>query len=778
LIANNYPSSAPSGGQYNQYVDRVDWALSDKQHLFARYTAWPVTITEINPFRNVTGDPLQANTDHFVVLGDDYLLNKTTSAAIRLSFFRFTFNAIPLSQGYNLPDLGPAWAALAPNVTSTKTHQEPVPNMCAVTNSGGSAAQYQFNSMDDYTADVSNNVVISANITKEIGKHSLSFGGELRHIQWFYSQSCAGSGYFTFTQGFTQQNPLAALGTDGGYSVASFLLGVPASGNLQNEYNTSAVQWYAGLFIDDNYHVNSRLTLHGGLRWEQPGAFSERHNAESVLLPDATDPLSTPTGLKLTGQIARVNTPLYPHATDQLLHWDLFSPRVGFDFKVRESTLLRGGYGISYLPNDIGFGSMPFASPLDLATTNFVSSVNGGLTPYSTMSNPFPQGLAQPIAGNASLLGELEGQSVNSPIPNEPYPYVQQWNLNVEQQFGSKSVLQIAYAGSKGTHLPLWGLPLDQLPDQYDSLGNALLNPVANPFYGLLPSTSAYNSTPTLPAGNLLEPHAQYTAFAAASPTLGDSSYNALQVTMRHTFGAAGGNIVGSYTWSKLMSNVDTLTAWLEPSSPADQYAPQDAYNLRSDWSVSSNNYPQNFVLSYVLDLPVGRGKRWLKQANGFENEVLGGWTLSGITSYISGEPVGLSSQGTVLSSEFNAGAPRPNVVPGCSKRIGGSPSSRVNEWFNTACYIQPNPFGFGDDSRIDPGVTAAGVADWDVGLSKVFPLFSESRNFQFRAETFNMANHVQMGVPGNTLGSGSFGVVTNQANFPRIFQFSGRINF
>ncbi len=776
LTSNNYPASGASGGVYNQYVDRLDWNFSDKQHLFARYTYWPVTITEINPFKNVTGDPLQANQDHFVVLGDDFLINRTTSAAFRVSFLRFTFNAIPLSNGFDLGNLGPAWAALAPQVTSSKQHQIPVPNLIGVTNAGGSAAGYQFNSFDTDVTDTSDNFGISGNISKTVGKHNLSFGGELRHIQWFYSQNCDGSGYFTFDPGFTQANPLSSLGSDGGASVASFLLGVPSSGNLQNEYNTSATQWYGGLYIDDNFHINPRLTLHGGLRWEQPGSFSERRNAESVLLPNAVDPLSESTGLNLKGQIARVNTPLYPHATSQLLHWDRFSPRVGFDFSATQSTLVRGGYGISYLPNDVGFQSAPFASPLNLGTTNFNASQNGGLTPYSTISNPFPVGLAQPIGGNASLLGLLEGQNINSPIPTQPYGYVQQWNLNVEHQLGNKSVLKIGYGASKGTHLPLYQLQLNQLPDQYDSLGPALLNSVANPFLNRLPVTSPLNSTPTIPAGILLGPYPQYTGFAAAAPTLGGSTYNSLQVTMRHEFGA-GGNIVGNYTWSKLLSNVDSLTGWLEASSPSDQYGAQDQYNLHAEHSVSSNNYPQNFVLSYVLDLPVGRGKRWMGNLSGLSNQVIGGWTLSGITSFISGEPVGLASQGTTLSGVFGAGAPRPNVVPGCNKKIGGSPSSRVNEWFNTACYTEPDSFGFGNDPRIDNGVTAAGVANFDVGLSKMFPL-SERLNFQFRAETFNLANHVQFGVPGNTLDNGSFGIVSSQGNFPRIFQFSGRVNF
>lgn len=766
---NNYPSAGPSGGHYNQYADRLDWNLSNTQHVFGRYSYWGVRIVEIDPFGTNAAPPPQMNTDNLFSVGDDFLINQKTTASLRAFYFRFTFAAIPYSEGYDLANLGPAWGALASQIYD---HEQPIPNMTGVT----VTQPANFSSMNTHVSDTSDNFGISGNIAKVIGRHSLTIGGELRYIQWYYSQNNNGSGSFTFDPGFTQQNPLSTLGTTGGSSVASFMLGVASSGTLENEYNTSTSMWYAGLYVNDNYHVNPRLTLHGGLRWEQPGAFSERHNSATVLLPSASDPLSTSVGLNLKGQIARVNTPIYPHGTTQLLHWDLFSPRVGFDYSVRNNTVLRGGYGISYLPNDVGFQAAPFQSPVNLANTSFNSSENGGLTPFATFSNPFPTGLAKPIAGNASLLGQLEGTSVNSPIPNQPYAYVQQWNLNIEQQFGDKSSLEIGYGASKGTHLPLYQLQMDQIPNQYNSLGSALLTPVTNPFQGKLPTVSTLNSPGTIPAGILDLPHPQFTSFTAAAPTLGASSYNSLQVILHRSFGA-GGNIVAAYTWSKFMSNTDTLTAWLNSSSPSDQYGAQNAYDLHAERSVSSNNYPQNFSLSYVLDVPVGRGKHWLNNVNGVVNEAIGGWTLSGITTYLSGEPLGLASQGTTLSSVFGAGSPRPDVVPGCTKKAGGSPTNRVNQWFNTGCFTEPNSFGFGDEPRIDSGVTAAGVAGWDMGLSKIFPI-RETINFQFRAEAFNIANHVQMGVPGTTLGSGTFGTVTSQANFPRIFQFSGRINF
>jgi hypothetical protein len=522
--------------------------------------------------------------------------------------------------------------------------------------------------------------------------------------------------------------------------------------------------------------------LNLGVRWEQPGSFYERHNRLGVLLPDATDPLSAATGLPLKGQVALVDTPLYPNRTEQTLRWHYFSPRVGFSFQARPSTVVRGGYGISLLPNDVGFAGGTYNSPVNTAVTNMTTSLNGNITPYATMSNPYPAGLTLPIGNDASRLGELEGGSPGGTLPYEPYPYAQQWNLNVEQQVGPKTVLEVGYGGAKGTHLPLYQLNIDQLPDQYDAMGPALLNPVTNPFLGKVPATSGLlGSSATIAAGYLLKPYPQYLSLTAFSPFYGGSNYNSLQVKLKREFGA-GGTILASYTWARLISDTDTLTSWLESANPGGQYGTQDAYNRKADRSLSANDVPQNFVLSYVVDLPVGQGKHFLANLHGFPQAVAGGWSINGVTNFRSGFPLSLAAQPTVLSTNFGAGGPRPNLVPGCSRKIDGSAQSRLEEWFNRACFSQPDDYSFGDENRNDSLLRSAGIANWDLGLFKAIPL-KERLNLQFRAEVFNLANRVQFGPPNTTYQSPDtaniqFGVVTSQVNQPRLFQFSLRANF
>lgn len=769
-VTNNFAVSPSIGGNSNQYNVRGDWAFSDKQRIFTRYTYWKGDQLSSSPFGNSTGGSPSDFTSHNAVVGDTYTLNNTTILDVRFSYLRFVYDTIPLSNGTDLSAFGPAYANLSDQFI---LHQNPLPNIVNVTSFG-------FENQDLTIFNTNDNYTLSANVTKTIGRHSLTFGAEARKIEWFYSQNNYGGGLFNFDGNFTAQNGANPAG--GGYPLASFLLGTTSSGYVDNVLRTSTLQWYGGVYVNDNLQVSSRLTLNLGLRYEQPGSFYERHNRLNVLLPDAVDPLSTTTGLPLTGQVALVNTPRYPGRTEQTIRWHFFNPRVGFAFQASPTTVVRGGYGISLLPNDAGFAGAPYNSPVNTAVTNLTASLNGGITPFATLSNPYPSGLTQPIGNDASRLGELEGGSPGATLPNESYPYAQQWNINLEQQFGGKTVLELGYGGSKGTHLPVYQRNIDQLPDQYDAMGPALLNPVTNPFNGKVPATSGLLGTaPTIAAGYLLKPYPQYLSLTAFSPFIGGSNYNSLQMKVKHQFNS-GGTILASYTWSKLISDTDTLTSWLEAANPGGQYGTQDAYNRKADRSLSANDVPQNFVLSYVVDLPIGQGKRYLGSLHGVPQAVVGGWSLNGVSNFRSGFPLSFGAQPTVLSTQFGAGGPRPNLVAGCSRQISGSAQSRLGGWFNRSCFSQPGDYSFGSENRNDSVLRAAGIANWDMGLFKAIPV-KEWLNFQFRAEVFNLANRVQFGPPNTTYQSPDtaniqFGVVTSQVNQPRLFQFSLRANF
>jgi len=210
--------------------------------------------------------------------------------------------------------------------------------------------------------------------------------------------------------------------------------------------------------------------------------------------------------------------------------------------------------------------------------------------------------------------------------------------------------------------------------------------------------------------------------------------------------------------------------------------AVQDTYNLRAERSLASFDARNRVVLSYVLDLPVGRGKRFLGGTSGVVGKMVSGWGMDGVTTFQSGFPLVLLTSANT-SNSYNAGAlsgssyPRPNVLAGCQKEVSGPAQSRLNDWFNTACFQQPAAFTFGNEGRTDPNLRTAGINNFDFSLFKNTTL-RERMSLQFRAEFFNLFNRVQFGYPGQALGNPQFGIVSTQANTPRLVQLSLRLQY
>ncbi|HSR07400.1 MAG TPA: hypothetical protein VLM42_09630, partial [Bryobacteraceae bacterium] len=475
-----------------------------------------------------------------------------------------------------------------------------------------------------------------------------------------------------------------------------------------------------------------------------------------------------------------VNSALYPDRGIMPAKLNCFSPRIGLSYRLNDRTVIRAGYGLSYLPNDIIFDNAPWTAPTNAAQTTYIPSLNGGITPASSLSNPFPTGLLQPSGHSSSFTGLVIGQTVESPIPNTVYPYVQQWNFTVQRELFGGAALEVAYGGSKGTQLPLTtfvaGFDLaqaNQISDQYLGMGSALISQVANPFAGHVPVTAGILTTPTIVQGQLLRPFPQYQTVNNTANYGGSSTYHSLQTKLEKRT-AGGGTFLVAYTWSKVLGNSDTQTAFLESSGVG---SVQDWNNTAAERSLASYDVAHRVVVSYVIDVPVGRGKKYLANAGKAVDSVLGGWGVNGVTTFQSGFPIVLTAQPTTLSRFLGAGSPRPNVTGDCQKNIDGSPESKLGKWFNTGCFSQPNTFGYGSESRTDPNMRSQGIANYDFAMFKRIPI-NERFSLQFRSEFFNIFNHVQFNAPGPQLGTPQFGQVTATRNQPRQIQFALKLSF
>src|SRR5262249_61479748 len=242
-------------------------------------------------------------------------------------------------------------------------------------------------------------------------------------------------------------------------------------------------------------------------------------------------------------------------------HWKLFAPRLGLAYRINNKTVARTGYGIFFLPNDVNMSSAPWSNPINSITTPWVATTDGGLSTSAVLSNPFPNGLLQPPGRDSSYQSILYGTGITSPIADQRYAYVQQWNFNIERQVSEGLMFEVAYAGSRGVHLVGSSGQVNQLPDQYLPLGTKLQQLVPNPFYGLI-STGTL-AAPTVAQGQLLLPYPQYTSVSVVTPSNRDSIYHSMQMKLEKRFRSSG-TILASYTWSKFISNTDTITTWLD----------------------------------------------------------------------------------------------------------------------------------------------------------------------------------------------------------------------
>lgn len=753
---NNFAGNTDLGGNQTQEGLRGDYNLGN-QRLFGRYTYWNGHSLPSDPFHKDFGGLTSLFAADDAVLGDTWSVNPTTVLDFRISYLRAPFAFRPEQTGVNLAQYGPAWAALTSQVTL------PEAPLASVTGFAGFSGVFIQSDSNEY--------FLSASGTKTMGRHTFKFGGEARRWDWAFVQSNTAAGSFAFNNVFTSSNPLAPGST--GYAFASYMLGTPSSGSLAGAARVMQQIYYQGYYATDTYRLTNKLTLNLGVRLDVDGSFSERYNRTVVWQPGATDPLGQQVGMNLKGQMAFVDSPAYPDRHQLGPSKVLPAPRIGIAWSPVANTAVRIGYGLSWVsPEQINYSLPPFQSAINAATTTMVTSVNGsGLVPLNTLSNPFPTGLIEPLNNNPAGLTRFEGQSFNAPIPNTPFVNVQQWNLSVQHQFGGDLSIDAGYAGSKATHLAFSVLQMNQLPDKDLALGSALLNSVPNPFYGALPASAGTLGLATVTQEQLLRPFPQFLNLGNSAPDTGDSTYHALQAKVVKRL-HAGGTVTAAYTWSKLLSDTDTLSSWLEAGKGVGGV--QDPSNLRLEKSLASFDAPQRLVISYVVDLPVGKGRKLLGNVHGVGGKLVSGWGIAGISTFQTGLPLAFSTASNLTNSL--GGGSRPNVVSS-NTGMSGSAVSRINEWFNTAAFAQPPSFTFGNESRTDPHLKDEGIANFDFTVVKNTQI-NERVKLEFHTEFFNLFNRIQFADPNASLGNPSFGIVTSTQNQARLVQLGLRLSF
>jgi hypothetical protein len=252
----------------------------------------------------------------------------------------------------------------------------------------------------------------------------------------------------------------------------------------------------------------------------------------------------------------------------------------------------------------------------------------------------------------------------------------------------------------------------------------------------------------------------------------GNSIYHSLQAKFQKRF-SNGASVLLSYTNSKLITDTETQTSWLDAVANT-----QNAYNLRAERAVSSSDVPQRLVVSGNYDLPFGRGQRHLGSVAGLADKLVSGWVVNGIYAWQKGFPLGISTAANLTGSYGYTQNARPNST-GQSAELTGAAQQRLNQWFNTSAFTQPPAFTFGNVGRNLPDARGHSINNIDLSVFKNTYFGPEAGlNLQFRAEFYNLFNRVLFGLPGRSLGTAQFGVVNTQANEPRLIQLALKFIF
>jgi len=745
---NYYAVGTNSSKSYSQTI-KIDHNFSESQKIWARYSravsgnsVFP-TWGENNPLypRGVGGDELSQNgaLDYTRIINPRTILSLRAGVVRLLSRQLGVYELVPVR--LNFSDFGFTGAmppvGMPPGITI-----EGYPNL-------GSQPTGRIRRAQDTGQ-------LSGTLTLLRGGHSIKFGGDWRLSHLNYGQPGEDTVTFTFARRQTMQNPLAAT-TLQGDGLASMLLGWGSSGTYQTDgYVASAAKAYSW-FINDDWRVTRKLTINIGLRYELDIPRTERFDRENWFVRSLKSPLNVPAYPALRGGY------VYAGGADRspfLTDYNNLGPRLGFAYQVLPKMVVRGGagffYGVSHA-NTRGRIANGFK-----ASTSWVTSTDSDVTRFASLSNPFANGINKPTGSSLGALTDV-GATANAAIPEWGVkPEYYQWNLSIQRELMSNSVVEIACAGTRGLHLPNGALRNINRIGYFEpsawSLGDKLLEQVPNPFYGIITNPTSTLSRATVQRIQIMRPYPQFTiVLAKPGPPNADSIYNALQLkfTKRYSYGL---NLAAHYTFSKAIdddSQNGSDTQWLGGSTEA-----QTPFNMALERSLSTWDQRHRFVMDFTWEVPFGRRQLLGSGMNRWLDAVLGQWQVNGIITLQSAFPL----VATLSSTNLPDSNQRPDLLT--DPRIPGTAVEKYNRYFNTEAFAQPKPYTFGTSPRVLSTLRGPFMKNVDASLFKKFWLTGDGRVYlQVVFSAYNATNRVTFGDPNMTYGSSTFGQITGTAS-------------
>ncbi|MCA2969740.1 MAG: TonB-dependent receptor [Acidobacteriaceae bacterium] len=756
-LVNNYFRVGKSITNSDNWFGRIDHILSDRHRLYGRYggrelkSSTQVALNPAFPPRSLSSNPANS-----ALISLTSTFSPTMIGEGRISYTRLQFDSRPLSEGFDVGALGFS-SAVTRNILFQQFPQVSIQTYAqgaglAVTG----AAPNEFDQLGGVGRNLNPQDTWHAQYHATIIKtrHKIKAGADHQLIKLNAFNSQQSAGQYIFDRVYSQGPDPTVTALNSGHGFASFLLGVPQDGAITITRPLFLYQRYWGAYIQDDWRVTDKLTLNLGFRYEYTTPYAEKFGQIGYIDFDAIDPVA---GTKGTFKL------IEPGGYQSDPNRKNFSPRLGIAYQLNSKTVIRTGAAIFYASylgvnaaaTDFGNGSF-LSNALFLGQPNTLPSTPpvGG-----SWSNPFAGGIIVPDRNT-----NFAGQNVRADVRYRPNASMGNWSFSIQRMLSANTMFEVAYVGSKTSHL-YWNRQRNQNDPSLMRLGSQLLQPVPNPFFGKI-RTGAL-SGPTISARQALRPYPQFLDLLIFRDPYGDLSYQSWYMRLEKQY-SNGMTLSASFTGSKTIANTMQSNTWVVGPS-------NSLYNARYNRGIEANDIPQRLVLSYLYDLPFGKGRKFLNDANSVVQKIAGGWQVSSITVLQKGRPVMITAPDTTSLFNFSSTNGRANRL---KDPVLPSDQQSLTRWFDTTAFERAAPFTLPTDSVSQPRLRGPGRVNFDVSFLKN-TRFGERYNLQFRGEFYNISNTPALDARGATtdVASPLFGQIVQGGN-PRNIQFGLRFVF
>jgi outer membrane receptor protein involved in Fe transport len=756
-LVNNYFRVGKSITNSDSWFGRIDHILSDRHRLYGRYggrelkSSTQVALNPAFPPRSLSSNPANS-----ALISLTSTFSPTMIGEGRISYTRLQFDSRPLSEGFDVGSLGFS-NAVTRNILFPQFPQVSIQTYAqgaglAVTG----AAPNEFDQLGGVGRNLNPQDTWHAQYHATIIKtrHKIKAGADHQLIKLNAFNSQQSAGQYIFDRVYSQGPDPTVTALNSGHGFASFLLGVPQDGAITITRPLFLYQRYWGAYIQDDWRVTDKLTLNLGFRYEYTTPYAEKFGQIGYIDFDAVDPVA---GTKGTFKL------IEPGGYQSDPNRKNFSPRLGIAYQLNSKTVIRTGaavfyasyLGVNAAATDFGNGSF-LSNALFLGQPNTLPSTPpvGG-----SWSNPFAGGIIVPDRNT-----NFAGQNVRADVRYRPNASMGNWSFSIQRMLSSNTLFEVAYVGSKTSHL-YWNRQRNQNDPSLMRLGSQLLQPVPNPFFGKI-RTGAL-SGPTISARQALRPYPQFLDLLIFRDPYGDLSYQSWYMRLEKQY-SNGMTLSASFTGSKTIANTMQSNTWVVGPS-------NSLYNARYNRGIEANDIPQRLVLSYLYDLPFGKGRKFLNDANSVVQKIAGGWQVSSITVLQKGRPVMITAPDTTSLFNFSSTNGRANRL---KDPVLPSDQQSLTRWFDTTAFERAAPFTLPTDSVSQPRLRGPGRVNFDVSFLKN-TRFGERYNLQFRGEFYNISNTPALDARGATtdVANPLFGQIVQGGN-PRNIQFGLRFVF